>query len=760
MCGKPNPEELDVCQFCQARLKPLIISQPPESESGEISESIPPKDIPPQKKTPEPKPSLPDWAQPDWLQSLREGGDTSELGEIGSGEEPSDWTEVEGGTEGTLPDWSEAEPGEEEQEQGPLDEEQPTEQEEAAATDWLDSLRPRSSVERERPKTEQPPEWISENEPQEEAPEWLQNIRKRKQAEEPQTPPAVPDDEAAKFLDEIRTKLPSEDRTPTEPLGPAKIQHHLDEEIEVPDWLADLAETPSEGELPELPEWLKPEETLPEEEIQAGLSASLEAEAAGKEPLDSKLIPEQEETPDWLATLEESAGLKQGETSPATEVAETGEADLKVVAPFTLDEESADMVGEDIPDWLKAVSPQEASTEPGSAAEGEEGIAPAQLPTWLEAMRPVEAVAPSAPLFDERDRIIESSGPLAGLRGILPAEPDVARGKKPPTYSVKLQVTESQQAHAVLLAEQIKSEGIAQPVPRPPAISSQLIQRVAIFLVLLATILFPMLIGDMGIPIPEVPPAVDDARNLVNAIPNGGSILLAVDFQPGFSGEMEASASSVIDHLMIKGSYLTLVSTTTSGPAQAEHLIRSINTLMGHHYQDINQYANLGYIAGGLTGLRSFAETPKLVMPFALNDDPAKKGVWVDGRLANVKTLNDFKLAVVITESPDTARAWIEQVGPILGNVPLLLVVSAQAEPMVRPYYEGSPQQVKGLIAGLSDGAAYEGTMPRPSMARRFWDAYSFGIPAAVLIILIGSLISVVAAYLSSRKQAQREAGV
>ena len=31
MCGKPNPENLDICQYCQARLKPLIASTPSDS---------------------------------------------------------------------------------------------------------------------------------------------------------------------------------------------------------------------------------------------------------------------------------------------------------------------------------------------------------------------------------------------------------------------------------------------------------------------------------------------------------------------------------------------------------------------------------------------------------------------------------------------------------------------------------------------------------------------------------------------------------
>jgi hypothetical protein len=80
----------------------------------------------------------------------------------------------------------------------------------------------------------------------------------------------------------------------------------------------------------------------------------------------------------------------------------------------------------------------------------------------------------------------------------------------------------------------------------------------------------------------------------------------------------------------------------------------------------------------------------------------------------------------------------------MLDDTPLLMVVSAQVEPLVRPYYEANPQQVDGLVAGLSAGVSYESAMQRPGMARRFWDAFSFGLPTAVILILIGSLVSIV----------------
>jgi hypothetical protein len=96
MCGKPNPDDLDVCQFCQGASS--LIIPPPEKPLDE--EASPPTDEerPPQEKAPDIPPSQPDWLQPDWLQSLRRGGGTEELGEQGEPEpeEPPDWAEDEG----------------------------------------------------------------------------------------------------------------------------------------------------------------------------------------------------------------------------------------------------------------------------------------------------------------------------------------------------------------------------------------------------------------------------------------------------------------------------------------------------------------------------------------------------------------------------------------------------------------------------------------------------------------------------------------
>lgn len=808
MCGKLNPEELDTCQYCQARLKPLNISSAPEEDAEITSSSASFNETPSQKKPPDQTPALPEWLQPDWLQSLRQGSGTDELGEI----EPED----------QLPDWSseEVDPGDQETESA----ESSAPEDSSEKPDWLEGLRAANQAEPETPSEQDSESTYSEEMPEDEIPDWLQRIRARQSSDEPELPLEEPDAESAEFLAKLRMSPDADETDSSEQADAEEAQPGPDEEdSQVPDWLAEYAESGTESTPPELPDWLKSDElpaepedeedslaefpsrmtpsqppfTEPflEEDIELESATELPAETPPDKPPFTEPVDEEEaegEIADWLADLEIPAEQEEMTSLPVEDEEKTSfafeaepvedqpdwlqdieikdgispkedeqdqDSELEVVAPFTLDEESADLIQEELPDWIKEIPAAEAQTEAEPSEEAAGELEPAELPTWLESMRPIESVAPSAPASDELDQIVESSGPLAGLQGILPAEPEIAREMKSPVYTVKLQVSENQQSLASRLAEMVKSEGIAAPIPRAPTISSQAVVRITLFLILLVSVVWPLYTGDLGAPAPELSPEVLDAQLLINALPDGGNVLLAIDYQPAYSGEMNATTASLLDHLMIKGAYLTLVSTSTTGPAQAEQLVRYVNNQMGHQYRDTSQYANLGYIGGGLSGLRSFAQSPQQIMPYALNASTADEStVWINGRLSNIQALSDFALTVVISDSPETARNWIEQVGPALEDTPLLLVVSAQAEPLVRPYYEGYPKQAKGLVVGLSGGVAYESSMPRPGIARRYWDAYSYGIPTAVFLILIGGLVNIVLAYLPTLKPGQGRA--
>ncbi len=82
---------------------------------------------------------------------------------------------------------------------------------------------------------------------------------------------------------------------------------------------------------------------------------------------------------------------------------------------------------------------------------------------------------------------------------------------------------------------------------------------------------------------------------------------------------------------------------------------------------------------------------------------------WGTGPLQGIQNLSDFAAVIILTDNADTGRNWIEQAGPRLGSTPMVMIISAQAEPMIRPYFDSG--QLKGLVSGLSDAKIYEQTI-------------------------------------------------
>ena len=262
--------------------------------------------------------------------------------------------------------------------------------------------------------------------------------------EEPETPSnleqAIPDwlkATEASFLEGVESETPK-----GEPEGFTSDQ--LSDQI---DSLINMPSTPPSTRNPAIDdEWLSSllaeagagepdQESLPEpspenvEPFEAGGEEPTEAE----QPAESLPV----EKPDWLTSLEASSTIKIEGTVIPHEL----EQQKEVAASEPQEEEEEEPAPP--PDWLTKSIP--ASTPP-STEQGEPSIAPAELPTWLEALRPTDAVSPTGPMEDVSSADIVTAGPLVGLRGVISARPSAIRARKPPTYSIKLRVTEEQQA--------------------------------------------------------------------------------------------------------------------------------------------------------------------------------------------------------------------------------------------------------------------------------------------------------------------------
>ncbi len=607
-------------------------------------------------------------------------------------------------------------------------------------------------------------------------PDWLDELQS-------QTPPifgeiqpggdrpgeALPDwlqassEEAELAGEDLSFEEESADPEPSEPAGAGEAQEDMpdwlsgmtldaeagefegasDEEEAIPDWLAgfeqpeveEIAEEPDDEALPDWLTTMVPAEDQPAgtaEQPPASMAEpgdfSPAAEAAGVPQVDEPGDAQEEADgiPDWLSNLQEQV--------PSLEQQEAGEVqDWDVDLPEG--EQQAEL---DDPEWLPAGEPDEKRDPLPAFSQGPDEIAPGDVPDWLEAMRPEDdAPAPVAPEVSDAP---EQYGPLAGMRGLLSAEPGIGQAGKPEAYSVKLRISDAQQGSMEALRSMVEAETEPQPAGRKGLFSEQGILRWIIVTLLFLVVIFPFF---LDLPISGLPPMARPMGNLgrlINDLPAGAPALVIVDFEPGMSGELNAAAGAVIDHLMLRETPLALVSSSPLGPALGERLVS--RELAQHGYAYGQDYVNLGYIPGGATGLQNFANFPRASLPLGYDGLPfwgllniEAANPWNQAPLQNVGALSDFGLTLLVTDNPDTTRSWIEQVHPKLKPGTFVVIASAQAEPLILPYYNSGEGQVAVLVTGVAGGASYEAFLTREGPGRAYWDSLGLGALAAIVLL-------------------------
>ena len=737
------------------------------------------QDTAPEEQTPDSNAPSEDDEIPDWLARIRERS-REESGEEGTeadqemptaSEELPDWladlqppekTSTEEGLleESQLPDWmkpaSEGDPGEETVEQT-------GESQAAELPDWINISVPQSE---EAPASDAPrqgdhglPDWIRTGEEADEADEddgglgdWMGGFHT--QPLKPQEEPATSGEEGKDWLNEIGKWR---DET-----NPAEETEPTAESEQDPDWLKSFAdfEAAEEDILPEAgqpqeeagetTDWLAQFQTY-EDKALPGIEelpdSGLEAEGSLPDLPDEK---EEEPTPGTFMRQEENLELPEGQ-EPDSSALIFDEQDMtsgeyEPLPPFS---------GEDLPDWFSSDKPLDETEElGGQPEEGESGLEPAQLPGWLQAMRPVEAVTPGR-VGTDADQRVERSGPLAGYQGVIPGDALVTRYTKPPVYSVKLQLTEKQRIYAGLLENLLAEEKRTEAPVKEKSTAPQVILRMLVGLFIVVVMGFILFSGAQmanlpGLYAPETVGFYAQIENISSLQGENARILLAVDYEPALSGELKAASSAVLQDLLASKATLVAVSLIPAGPVLANEMVASAGQSLPE-FQLQEQVINLGYLPGGASGLAALASQPAQAVPVTMDGNPA----WEMPALEGITRLSDFSAVLLLSDNAENTRAWIEQVGAVLGDTPLLVISSAQIAPMVQPYVLSN--QVDGLLAGLAGGASYHQLSQRSDgLARTYWDTYQIGILLVIVLILLGGLYFGSRSLFSNSKKAKK----
>lgn len=624
---------------------------------------------------------LSDEQLPDWLKGIEQSQETADETPSTPQEEPLDWL---GGSNLFV----------EEEDTGQM----PVPASEEAEPDWLKSFEAFGTSPSPLSEEEQSPPETSED--------WLKAFESFEGDAEPssiemETPFTLPDEAWLEQGEELPTEpspeetgISEEDALPEVPTGQAPTPESTSSES-VEDWLASFP--PLEEGIPSL------EGELPEE--------------TPAEPLI--------ESEDFSSILEDISPLADGASSAfifETPPAEPAAEEEYEISPF---------ISEELPEWFDEQVFEPSTETAAPAAEGEAGLEPAELPGWLEAMRPVDAVAPGRIGTDE-DQRIETSGPLSGFQGVLPAEALITQYSKPAVYSARLQVSEKQRNYANLLESILQEEKQGRPSRGARTAAPHVLARMLIGIVLAATVLF-VLIGGVNL---AAPPALFAPENvafftqiqaLTASTEQNPPILLAVDFEPALAGEMTTVAQPVMNDLLRAGKTIAIVSINPAGAVLAEEMLANSASE--------GQILNLGYLPGGVTSIAALASQPSLAAP----RDRFGAYAWDQAPFQSIQRISDFSAILLLSDNTDTSRLWIEQLSPLLENTPLLVIASNQAAPMIQPYVQNG--QATGMLAGLPGLAAYQQLSGRTtSLTPGYMDAYQAGLMLIVVLILLFSL--------------------
>ena len=630
-------------------------------------------------------------------------------------------------------------------------------------SDWLSGLET-PSVATSPADTSPPvetPDWMAslvtatpvpvEETPTDPIPDWMSSLGSTAQIPAGQpTTEDEPQNSPFNWLSEAEDSTPiQQENTSPAPFNASdfSISGVSDTDAGTPDWLANLG-APQQTE----------QQSAPETPVEA--AAPVSSNTSENTSL---------EEPDWLSSLAQNAWAVELSESPTfdqstfqdsqvfSDTPATNAGDTLISNPTDNNNNIDSLLSMNTPDWLTGLTP--ASSEKDSTPVADQllnqDLRPGELPSWVQAMRPMETVMSSAGETDEVQQI-EEQGPLAGLSSVLPSQVIPMDGRPPKTYSTRLTISETQQTQAALLENLLGSETTAQKSTSHHEKSTSRRWRWIISAVLLLSILLVSALRTQIFPAPASPSAgaVREFYDTAVGLPENSVVLIVVDYQPGFAGEMETILAPVLDQLVSKKTRLAFVTSSPLGSLLAERL--ATKYAQPQAYQAGSQYINLGYLPGGSSGIKAFAEHPEQTV----GSDATDGNLWaqpaLEGVTLNKETrLSNFSAMIIATDNPDTGRVWIEQSQPQLGTRPLLMLVSAQAKVMIQPYYHS--RQVRGMIAGLEDGMLYETALGKPGPARAYWDAYGIGMIVAELFILIGGIWGLITGLRARRATAEQE---
>lgn len=250
----------------------------------------------------------------------------------------------------------------------------------------------------------------------------------------------------------------------------------------------------------------------------------------------------------------------------------------------------------------------------------------------------------------------------------------------------------------------------------------------AMGVLVLLPLLFPL-----ALPL-YVSPPVKGFVDAMDAIPDGSTVLMSCDYDPGAIPEVVPMTKTALRHLLDKHCKVVITVLWNGGPGLVDRVVRQV---IEQEYPTLKygvDYVNLGYKAGNEAVMVLMGQGVVNAFPKDYRGSDTRSMPIMQG----VRDYTSFPLLVSISAGYPGTKEWVQQVQARF-HLPMVAGVTAVSAPEYYPYLQS--HQLRGLLGGMAGAAEYEKARNEKGTATRGMDAQSLAHFFVALCILLGNVV-------------------
>ena len=245
-------------------------------------------------------------------------------------------------------------------------------------------------------------------------------------------------------------------------------------------------------------------------------------------------------------------------------------------------------------------------------------------------------------------------------------------------------------------------------------------------LLVLVPLIFPL-------PLPlTVSPRAKGFYDAVEALPEGSTVLLACDYDPGAKPELVPMTKTVLRHLFARHCKAIVTCLWNGGPGLVDATIREVGREQGKTYGV--DYIDLGYKAGYEAVMVLMGQSIPNTFPSDITGGVTTSYPIMQG----IRNYSSFPLLISISAGYPGTKEYVQQVQGRF-HIKIIAGVTAVSAPEFYAYLQSG--QLIGLLGGMAGAAEYEKLRSESGKATQGMVPQSFAHLFIALCIVAGNFV-------------------